>query len=120
MTLSACGLSKEGNFLQAQICECGCGKYAALVLRDRHDVAFFIHTTLAEHECCHSAVFAAHKDGGIMVGVKLDNDDVRIYTTEAANSDVCGAIADFQSEFQFHCYGLLEQVADDLYDIVMD
>ena len=41
ITFEKCGLNIEKNFLQAPICECGCGGKASIVLNSQSDVSQF-------------------------------------------------------------------------------
>ena len=118
-TFAACGLSTEGNFLQAPICTCGCGKYAGLVFDNADELHDFMGVMLSEYECNHCAIFAINVDGSATMAIKLE-DGIKIYGATAADGDIHSLIADVQEEFQFHCCGLLEQVDSNLYRIVMD
>ena len=76
-----------------------------------------IHTMLAEFECEHCAIFAIKQDGSLIFGQKTD-EDIICYALKDSNANA--EIADIQEQFNFHCYGLLQQVDDDLYAIIMD
>ena len=122
VTFEYCGLDKENNFLQAPICPCGCGNYMSLILKDEDDVFSFMHTMLEEDECNHCAIFVLKNDGYAFMGVKLDG-DVQCYLTKNKAYKVTGwkdIFKDIQDEFEFHCYGLLEQVDEESYRIVME
>lgn len=116
-TFHSCGLNAKHNQLQAQICPCGCGHYANLVLKNTKEVADFIGAMLFELECEHCAIFAIMQDGNLIFGQKTD-EDIVCYHLKTDN--VKKEIADMQKTFKFHCYGLLEQVDDELYAIIMD
>ena len=117
LTFADCGLNKENNFLEAPMCTCGCGQYANLVFEDKGDVANFIHTMLDEHDCGHCAIFAFLKNDEMLIGIKLDY-ETKVYC--AAGEDLEVGIAEIQKDMEFHCYGLLEQVDDNLYKIIME
>jgi hypothetical protein len=119
ITFKLCGLNTKNNFLQAPICECGCGEYANLVLKEDDDVCGFMHTMLEEHCCERCGIFAFKQNGtDVLMGLKLDG-EVKCYK---ANIDggVKNSLVDIQKALRLHCYGLLDQVGDDLYSIVMD
>jgi hypothetical protein len=116
-TFRSCGLNKNHYQLQAQICPCGCGHYANLVLKNDKDVADFIGAMLYELECKHCAIFAIKQDGNLIFGQKTD-EDIMCYHLKTDNAKK--EIADMQKTCKFHCYGLLEQVDDELYAIIMD
>ena len=112
------GLDKENNFLQAPKCECGCGGYAGLILETDNDVCSFIHTMLEEHDCEHCGIFAFKKNGvDMLMGLKLDG-EIKCYKGQV--DGVEGSLVDIQNKLKLHCYGILEQVDNDLYSIVMD
>lgn len=119
ISFKLCGLSKENNFLQAPICECGCGEYANLVLESDDDVCGFMHTMLEEHDCEHCGIFAFKKNGkDMLMGLKLSG-EIKCYHVKVSGG-VNGSLMDIQNDLQLHYYGLLEQVHDDLYRIVME
>lgn len=117
LTFRSCGLNRNQNALQAQICPCGCGHYMNLVLKDDNEVADFIGSMLAEFECEHCAIFAIKQDGNLIFGQKTD-EDILCYHLRTNNAKK--EIADMQKMFKFHCYGLLEQAGDDSYSIIID
>lgn len=117
ITFRSCGLNRANNQLQAQICPCGRGHYANLVLKTDSDVADFIGAMLSEFECEHCAIFAIKQDGNLLFGQKTD-EDIMCYLLRTNNAK--REIADMQKEFRFHCYGLIQQVDEDLYAIIMD
>lgn len=41
ITFEKCGLDIEKNFMQAHICECGCGGKASIVFNSQSDVSQF-------------------------------------------------------------------------------
>lgn len=116
-TFASCGLDLEKNFLQAPICPCGCGEYAYPVLQTKEDLYGFMYLMLDEHDCSHCAIFAICMDGNVYMSIKAE-DGIKIYISNG--DDLKKLIADVQEEFQFHCYGLLEQINDEQYSIVMD
>ena len=116
-TFKSCGLNKQKNFLEAPICPCGnCGLRMNLVLKTEQDLYDFIGTMLDENDCHHCAIFALMKDGSLVFGVKTE-DGTTIY---GAHNKARQTIADIEDEFDFHCYGLLEQIDDSSYKIIMD
>ena len=113
------GLDVENNLLQAPICQCGCGSYAHLVLKDDDDVFCFMYMMLEEEECGHCGIFSFKGDGEYMlIGLKLDG-EIQCYTAKNTGN-VKGSLNGIQDELELHCYGILEQVDDESYRIVMD
>lgn len=116
-TFAYYGLDKRKNFLQAPICTCGCGHYANLILKNDDDVCSFMHTMLEEWDCSHCAIFTVKNGNEVLMGVKLE-DDIKCYKCVAeCHRDL---FKDIQNDFEFHCYGILEQVDANSYRIVMD
>lgn len=119
ITFELSGLNAENNFLQAPLCDCGCGEYVSLVLETDNDVCGFMHTMLEEHDCEHCGIFAFKQNGeDILMGLKLSG-EIQCYKVQVKGG-VEGSLVDIQNEFQLHCYGILEQVEDNLYSIVTD
>lgn len=119
ITFKTCGLNSKNNFLQAPVCECGCGEYANLVLETDDDVFGFMHSMLEEHDCEHCGIFAFKQNGkDVLMGLKLSG-EIKCYKAKV-DGGVKESLSDIQKELQLHCYGLLEQVGDDLYSIVMN
>ena len=118
-TFASCGLDKRNNMLQAPICPCGCGNYMNLALKTKQDLYDFMGTMLEDHECHHCAIFALLKNGNAVVAIKLE-DGIKIYSVEKNGISVKKAIAEINEGMQFHYYGLLEQIDEESYRIVMD
>lgn len=116
-TFAYYGLDKDKNFLQAPLCECGCGHYANLVLEDDDDICGFMHAMLEEHECNHCAIFTVKGGDEVLMGIKSD-DGIKCWKCMAEGRE--NLFKDIQDGYQFHCYGFLEQVGDNLYRILMD
>lgn len=115
-TFRSCGLEKQKNFLEAPMCPCGCGNYVNLVAKTKRELYDFIGATLHEYDCHYCAIFVLCKDGSAVMGVKQE-DGITIY---GIKENARREIADIEREFNFHCYGLLEQVDADSYKIIMD
>ena len=119
LTFASCGLDKRNNMLQAPICPCGCGNYMNLVLKTKQDLYDFMGMMLEDHECHHCAIFTLLKDGSAVVAIKIE-DGIKIYGIDGKERSARKVIAEIQEDIQFHCYGLLKQVDEESYRIVMD
>ena len=117
LTFHSCGLNPENNILEAPTCPCGCGEKANLILKNDKEVADFIGSMLAETDCHHCAIFAIKRNGNLIFGQKTD-EDIICYVLKDSNAKK--EIADMQKQLKFHCYGLLQQVNDEAYAIIMD
>ena len=116
-TFAYYGLDKALNFLQAPICECGCGEYMNMVLKG-NDVYEFMHALLEENDCDYCAIFTIKRNNTASMGVKVD-DDIKMYDCKI-NGDGNGLFRAIQEDMEFHCCGLIEQVDDERYRIIMD
>jgi hypothetical protein len=120
ITFKYCGLDVEKNFLQAPKCNCGCGGYMGIVLETDQDVCNFIHNMLDECECNHCGIFALKKNNDVLMGLKLDG-EIKCYVGENDSQGTNDKIfADIQKDLELHTYGLLEQINDDTYSIIME
>ena len=118
-TFASCGLDRRNNMLQAPICQCGCGNYMNLVLKTKQDLYDFMGIMLEDYECHHCAIFTLLKDGNAAMAIKLE-DGIKIYVAEKNGISAKKVIAEINENFQFHHYGLLEQVDEESYRIVME
>ena len=117
---SDCGLDIDYNILNAVKCECGCGNYMNIVLEGNQEVADFIYTMLSDQECEYCALFALMQDNSLIFGSRCgDRMEVMKISRkdDGLNIDV---VNDIQKDFKFHCYGLIEQVDETSYRIVME
>lgn len=116
ITFGKCGLDIERNFIQAPLCECGCGGKASIALNSQSDVSRFCGQMCAENDCNQCAVFAINKDNSFIGAIKF-GDDIQIIGSTGFLDDyeTLGEIAD---EFELHCYGLICWIDDNLYDVV--
>lgn len=120
-----CGLDIENNILNAPICECGCGNYMNICLEDKQDATDFCYSILDDEEdlidCDHCAVFIMFKDNSVIMGCKTEDAGVQVF--ELIDEE-CGLgidiVRELQYGFQFHCYGLLEEIRDGSFRIVME
>ena len=70
ITLKSCGLDPENNFLQAPICECGCGRKTNIILYDDDDVLDFCAMMCDVNGCEYCGVFAITEDKSILITIK--------------------------------------------------
>ena len=116
ITFEKCGLNIEKNFLQAPICECGCGGKASIVLNSQSDVSQFCGQMCAENDCNQCAVFAINKDNSLIGAIKL-GDDIRIIGSTGSLDDY-GTLGEIADEFELHCYGLICWYEDNFYNVI--
>ena len=112
LSFEDCGLDINCNILQAPICECGCGSYMNLVLKDNQEVADFMYSMLDEQDCDYCAMFALMKDNTLIFGGKFNDGMQVVHIQDKNNALNIDVVREIQTEFGFHCYGLIEQLED--------
>lgn len=117
---SAYGLDKNKNFLQAPLCECGCGEKASLVLETNKDLFQFMNAMLMENDCNHCAIFAYAFDGCMYAALKVENEtDDPVLFFQIQESDL-GFFREWDDELGLHCYGLIIETRKGLWKIIED
>ena len=120
ITFKSCGLSDTLNLFKEY--ECDGVKYTKLRLKNDDEVQEFIRLALRESDCCNSAIFIVHNDNKKMTFGITDNDYIKVYAIYETDKSPSRKkiIADFNKELDFcHC-GLIEQISEDLYAIIMN
>lgn len=103
----AYGLDKEKNFLQAPVCECGCGSKAVLLLSDREELFGFMYSMLMENECNYCGIFAHAYDNSMYVAIKVgenEEEPVKFYGLDETDMNF---FKEWDDKLELHCYGLL-------------
>lgn len=123
VNFSDCGLDIDRNILQAPLCPCGCGNYMNICIEDKDALYDLISDLLSMQECNHCAIFVLHNDGKTVTVGDSDGERITFISFRDKNMDALNIdlVRDWQNEFEFHCYGLLEQCEDGKsYRIVME
>ena len=116
----AYGLDKNQNFLQAPLCECGCGEKASLVLEDIKELFQFMNAILMENDCNHCAIFVYAFDGCMYAALKVENEtDDPVLFFKIEESDL-GFFREWDDELGLHCYGLIIEMRKGLWKIIED
>ncbi len=97
------GLNRKRNFLEAPLCECGCGKKMYFVLEDKDEVISLCEDLLLHTNCEEAAVFCVFKDGTHLGAMKIPCEDQIIIE----ESNDMHFFSDLDGEYRFCCYGLL-------------
>ena len=116
----AYGLDKNKNFLQAPLCECGCGEKMSLVLEDIKDLFQFMSMMLMENDCNHCGIFAYAFDGSMYTALKIENEtDDPVLFFQIKESDL-GFFREWDDELELYCYGLIIETRKGLWKIIED
>ena len=117
ITFHSCGLNKKYNIFENPLGNVKLAGESSTIINIKGNVCDFIYQTLKanDYDCC--AIFALQSDGVMIYGHKSRND---IHLYEYDGPDVVKAIAHFQKEYKYKKYGLLQQINDTLYNIIVD
>ena len=122
ITFDTCGLDIKKNFLQAPLCECGCGNYIDICAYD-DEIADICGSFAEVNDCNHCGVFAITSKNDCVFALKMFDEDVEDVVITILRKD---GITDYRNighiadELELHCYGLLVCKEPGLYRIVME
>lgn len=132
LTLKDLGAENCINLLQPVRCECGCGGYANMIIKDEEDYNVFTvaSSLLADTDCCHAWIFVI-EDWAISGAYTTENDDgeqiIQLFTTAVDAND---HLVDFEHQVEFakalikniepHCIGVLQHTGDGTFRVVME
>ena len=117
ITFHSCGLNKKHNLFENPLGNVELAGESATIINVKGDVCRFIYQELKTNNCECCAIFALQIDGTMIYGHK-SGDGIHLY--EYDGPDVVKAIAHFQKEYKYKKYGLLQQINDTLYNIIVD
>ena len=113
-------LDKNKNFLQAPVCECGCGEKCHVLLNTRQDLFGFMFNVLMENDCNHCAMFAYAYDEKMYTAIKVENDSdepVLFYGIEEPDMKF---FKNWDDELGLYCYGLVIESKPGEWKIIED
>lgn len=128
LTLKDLGAKKCINLLQPMKCECGCGGYANLIIKDEEDYNVFTvaGSLLEETDCNHAWIFVI--ESWAVSGACTTDDGIQYFST--ANSENKEPIIDFDEQVELvksiikdvqpHCIGVLQITEDGSFRVVTD
>lgn len=116
ITFKSCGLNIKHNFLKSAL-DFHIPSEDATIINITGDICGYIYTTLSHETLDNCVIFALKNNGTMVYGAKVDS-DINMYEYDGPNP--MGAIAYFYKENKYRDCGLLIQLNDDLYTIVMD
>lgn len=115
----AYGLNREKNFLQAPVCECGCGEKTVLILKDKKELFDFMFNMLMENDCDHCAIFAHTLDDNMYTALKVEN-ETDMPVLFFGQKDSMTFFKEWDDELDLHCYGLLVETKRGHWKIIED
>ena len=120
-TFAKYGLDVANNMLEAPICNCGCNGYMDVILPTDDEICGFMYSVLEEYECERCGIFAHKLNNEVLMAIKMDGS---IVCYKAAGESVDAktardAVAAMQEDLRLHCYGLLKQVDEKSFKIIM-
>lgn len=132
LTLKDLGAENCVNLLQPIRCECGCGGYGNIIIKDEEDYNVFTvaGSLLADTDCCHAWIFVI-EDWAISGAYTTEDDDgeqiIQYFTTAVDEND---HIIDFEHQVEFaksiiediepHMIGVLQHTKDNCFRVVTD
>lgn len=132
LTLKDLGAENCINLLQPIRCECGCGGYANMIIKDEKDYNVFTvaGSLLADTDCCHAWIFVI-EDWAVSGAYTTENDDgeqiIQFFSTAVAENE---PNIDFEHWVEFtksmiediepHCVGILQHTGDGTFRVVTD
>ena len=120
------GAEKCINLLKPMKCECGCGGYANMIIKDEEDYNVFTvaGSLLSETDCEHAWIFIL--EDWVVSGAFTTEEGVRYFSTAETRKPfvnlkeqiefVKGLIEDIQP----HCIGVLQQTENGTFRVVTD
>jgi hypothetical protein len=126
LTLKDLGAEKCINLLQPMKCECGCGSYANMIIKDEEDYNVFTvaGSLLSETDCEHAWIFIL--EDWIVSGAFTTEEGIQYFSTAETRKPfvnleeqvefVKGLIEDIQP----HCIGVLQQTENGTFRVVTD
>ena len=126
LTLKDLGAEKCINLLKPIKCECGCGGYANMIIKDEEDYNVFTvaGSLLSNTDCEHAWIFIL--EDWIVSGAFTTEEGVRYFSTAETRKPfvnleeqiefVKGLIEDIQP----HCIGVLQQTENGTFRVVAD
>lgn len=126
LTLRDLGAEKCINLLKPMKCECGCGGYANLIIKDEEDYNVFTvaGSLLSDTDCEHAWIFIL--EDWIVSGACTTENGIQYFSTAGKREPfvnleeqvefVKGLIEDIQP----HCIGVLQQTENGTFRVVID
>ena len=121
LTLADFGLNPALNFLEALLCECGCGTYMNLCVEKDEGIESLCGDLVLFDECGHCAVFALRLDGSLVYSLKTryESSEPETYIHHAEGTGGNKNIGRMVTELGLHKYGMLVEVGKDEYKVLM-
>lgn len=126
LTLKDLGAEKCINLLKPIKCDCGCGGYANMIIKDEEDYNVFTvaGSLLAETDCNHAWIFIM--ESWAISGAYTTDEGIKYFSTAVPENEK--PITDFNEQVEFvksiikdvqpHCIGVLQHTEDDCFRVV--
>lgn len=126
LTLKDLGAENCINLLQPMKCECGCGGYANLIIKDEEDYNVFTvaGSLLSDTDCEHAWIFIL--EDWIVSGACTTENGIQYFSTAGKREPftsigeqvefVKGIVRDVQP----HCIGVLQQTENGTFRVITD
>lgn len=126
LTLKDFGAEKCINLLKPIKCECGCGGYANMIIKDEEDYNVFTvaGSLLQDTDCNHAWIFVI-EDWAIS-GACTTDEGVRYFSTAGKRQPFVNLeeqikfVKELIREEQPHCIGILQHTEDNCFRVVTD
>ena len=114
------GLNKYRNILSAPDCDYGCGGKGCPMFEDKEVLHDFCSEMLYENGCMNSAIFLVFKDGKQEIVWGHTDEDDHKYQISLFTGDKLTPVdifAHFDADAGLHCYGLMIEKDNNLWEI---
>lgn len=116
ITFKSCGLNVKYNIFKSAI-DLHIPGEDAIIINVGADICRYIYSTI-NHETRDNCVIFVLKNNGTMIYGSKVSGNIDMYEYDGPNP--ISAIACFYKKYKYHDCGLLVQLNDDLYTIIMD
>lgn len=126
LTLKDLGAEKCINLLKPMRCECGCGGYANMIIKDEENYNVFTvaGSLLAETECKNAWIFII--ENWAISGAFITEEGIRYFSTAETRRPFTSLEEQIEfakglvEDIQPHCIGVLQQTENGTFRVVTD
>lgn len=126
LTLKDLGAEKCINLLKPMKCECGCGGYANLIIKDEEDYNVFTvaGSLLSDTDCEHAWIFIL--EDWIVSGACTTENGIQYFSTAGKREPFANLkeqvnfVKSLIEDIRPHCIGVLQQTGNGTFRVVTD